>query len=89
MKKNKLKALCVFFIVIKSFSAFAQDKDAGVVSFVKGNISEKISAVKNSASSDSCLLSSLALDFVIENSAFLGNDRDLCALAVATVLSLP
>lgn len=89
MKKNKLKALCLFFIVIKSFSAFAQDKDAGVVSFVKGNISEKISAVKNSASSDSCLLSSLALDFVIENSAFLGNDRDLCALAVATVLSLP
>ena len=71
---------CLFF----SKPAAAQSQ--AQIQFVKGNISDKITAVKSSGDGS---LAKKAVDFVIENSALLKNDRDLAALAVAGILSYP
>ena len=73
------------FFALCSFLASAQASQAQV-QFVKGNISDKISAVKSSGDGE---LAKKAVDFVIENSTILKNDRDLAGLAVAGILSYP
>ena len=69
-----------------SFSKPAAAQSQAQIQFVKGNISDKITAVKSSGDGS---LAKKAVDFVIENSGLLKNDRDLAALAVAGILSYP
>lgn len=70
--------------------AFTQKTSAAqdpLVQFLKGDISEKTAAVKRAGENTS--LAMTALEFVVENSAILKDDRDLAGLAVAATLSLP
>lgn len=70
--------------------AFTQKTSAAqdpLVQFLKGDISEKTAAVKRAGENAS--LAMTALEFVVENSAILKDDRDLAGLAVAATLSLP
>ncbi|MBO4547549.1 MAG: hypothetical protein J5700_08240, partial [Treponema sp.] len=68
--------------------AFAQSgapaKDE--IKFAKGNINDKIAAVKSSGDP---ALAKKAVDFVVENALLLKGDRDLAGLAVAGILSYP
>lgn len=57
-----------------------------IVQFLKGDISEKTAAVSRAGENSSLAIT--ALEFVVENSEILKNDRDLAGLAVAATLSL-
>ena len=57
--------------------------------FIKGNISDKTTAVRESSGQEGIWLSQKAIDFVLENNDIIGTDRDMDGLAVAAVLSLP
>ena len=85
MKKILFGAAFAASFCLFSLKPAAAQQDA-YVQFVKGNISDKISAVKTSGDGG---LAKKAVDFVIENSEVLKNDRDLAALAVAGILSYP
>lgn len=56
--------------------------------FIKGSISDKTAAVKEASGSE-LQLAETGLDFVLAYQPYLGNDRDLAALAVASILALP
>lgn len=71
-----------FFILNLSFS---QDLK---VQFLKGNITEKTAAVREGSGQDGKWLTEEAMSFILKNKEYLENDRDLAALAVATVLSI-
>ena len=57
--------------------------------FIKGNISDKTTAVREASGQEGIWLSQKAIDFVLENNEITGTDRDMDGLAVAAVLSLP
>jgi hypothetical protein len=59
------------------------------IQFIKGNINDKTAAVRQSSGSGPDNLAEAGIDFCIMNSSVLGSDRDLSALAVASVLALP
>ncbi|MCF0241191.1 MAG: HEAT repeat domain-containing protein [Treponema sp.] len=81
------KFIISFVFCTFSFTAvFAQSK---IQKFVKGNIQDKISSVKESSGEDAVFLSEAALDFVLESQKLIGNDRDFDGLAVAAILSFP
>ena len=71
-----------FFLLNISFS---QDLK---VQFLKGNINEKTVAVREGSGQDGKWLTNQAMSFILQNKEYLGNDRELAALAVATVLSI-
>ena len=73
--------LCVF--------SFAQDGSSLIEKYVKGNISDKTSAVREASGNDAVWLSTNAISFVLQSKQILKNDRDLDGLAVAAVLSFP
>lgn len=77
-----------FSIFLCSASLFAAESDEAVKLFVKGSIADKIAVVRNSTGRESIVLSERGIDFSIENAYILKNDRDLSALAVASVLAL-
>ena len=68
---------------------FAQNADDGLKKFIKGNISDKTQAVKESTGSEAGLLSTRGIDFVVTKQPVLKDDRELSALAVASILALP
>ncbi len=68
-------------------SLFAQVVTDAQRKFIKGNIADKTAAIRESSGDES--LAQAGLDFAIGNRQFLGADRDLSALAVASILSLP
>lgn len=82
MFKKILASLLLSFCFL---NAFAESK---VVKYIKGNINEKTAAVREASGTDADYLCEQALDFVLSNKELLGNDRDLDALAVASVLSI-
>lgn len=85
MKKILLCSAFVFAFGL----LFAQENSSSSqaqIKFVKGNISDKISAVKSSGDG---ALAKKAVDFVVENALLLKGDRDLAGLAVAGILSYP
>ena len=57
--------------------------------FVRGNITDKTNAVLNATGEDKTILSLAAIDFAVANKDALGEDKDLTALALAGILSLP
>ncbi|MDE5580113.1 MAG: hypothetical protein K2I95_01665, partial [Treponemataceae bacterium] len=81
---------CATFMASAFCLAFPQKILAAqepLVQFLKGDISEKTAAVKRAGENSS--LAMTALEFVVENSEILKDDRDLAGLAVAATLSLP
>lgn len=80
---KKLILILIFFnLTLNIFSQSAKIK------YLKGNISEKTEAVKEATGIDSWWICENALDFVLENKEIIGDDRELDALAVATVYSI-
>lgn len=80
-----------FLLIIFSHILFlcAQNPDnEKLIKFIKGNISEKTSAVREASGAESILLALKAIDFSLENKDLLGNDRELEGLAVAAILSI-
>ena len=78
------KTLSLIFFITLAFSAFAQ---ATKIKFIKGNISDKTSAVREASPEEAEWISSQGVDFCLENKEILGNDRELDGLAVAAILS--
>lgn len=68
---------------------FAQNASDGLKKFIKGNISDKTQAVKESTGAEASLLSTRGISFVVTNQPVLKDDRELSALAVASILALP
>jgi hypothetical protein len=60
------------------------------IKFIKGNIADKTTAVKDASDNEISDLSVQAIDFALDSVQKLGtDDRDLSALAVAGILALP
>lgn len=79
------KLIIILIFANLSINIFSQSLK---IKYLKGNISEKTSAVKEATGEDSWWLCENALDFVLTNKEIIGNDRELDALAVATILSI-
>lgn len=79
------KIIIILFFTNLSINIFSQSLK---IKYLKGNISEKTSAVKEATGEEAWWLCENALDFVLNNKEIIGNDRDLDALAVATILSI-
>ncbi len=99
MKKRILICLAIFYSLFMLYAADSNTADknrtvpngssANIIKFIKGDILEKTAAVRDSENDEAAWLSSRALNFVLENKALLGNDRDLEGLCVAAILSIP
>lgn len=85
-----MKRFLVFCgLLAVSICAFFAEGSANQKKFIRGNIAEKTAAVKESDGSEAVLLSKAAIQFCMDNKEVLGEDRDLAALCVAGVLSIP
>lgn len=85
MMNKKALMLVISFTTFVSLT-FAQSQK---INFIKGNISEKTVAVREASGTEVIWLSNEAIKFALENKDILGNDRELDALAVAGILSIP
>lgn len=86
MKKIALTIFSLFLLSsVYSIDIYTELK----IKFVKGNIQDKISTIKEADKVNSAKLSSFAIDFVLDNMNLLNNDRDLAGLAIAAVLAFP
>lgn len=80
--KKKISIFLLFLIAISGYSQNIQKK------FIKGNISDKTSAVREASGSEGIWITRQALNFILDNKDLLGTDRELDGLAVATILSI-
>ncbi len=83
-----MKKLIFIFAVLFIFAANAEISDSQK-KFIKGNIQDKTSAVKEAENNDAIILPQKSIDFVLSNAQDFALDRDFCALALASVLKLP
>ena len=83
------KSVCIAAGMVIAAHVSAQLATDAQKQFIKGNLSEKTAAIREATGSDIPLLSQAGLDFVILNKPLLGNDRELSALAAASVLVSP
>ena len=56
--------------------------------FLKGNITDKTNAVRQASGEEAKWITDQAINFVLENKDFFGNDRDIESLALAAILSI-
>ena len=83
-----MKKLIFIFAVLFIFAANAEISDSQK-KFIKGNIQDKTSAVKEAENVDAVILPKKSIDFVLSNAENFASDRDFSALALASVLKLP
>ena len=81
------KSFLLIFFVFFSISLYAQN-NSYTIQYLKGNITDKTRAIKESTGSESDYLANRAIEYALENKELLGTDRDLDALVVAAVLSI-
>ena len=74
----------VFMLFLSAF-CFADYR----ATFLKGNIQDKTKALREASGEEGIWLSAAALKFALENKQYLGKDRDLDSLVVASILSIP
>lgn len=86
MKKNLIFAFLLSCFALVSVYA---DNSELKIRFIKGNIADKTAVVREAGGTSDSFLAVDALDFIIQNQEILKDDRDLSALAVATILSYP
>lgn len=94
MSRRVSAAALVALAALSSAPVIAADPqpartDSLVRDFVKGDIAGKTAAVRSSTGGDAERLAALGLDFSAQNAQLLAGDRDLSALAVASVLAVP
>jgi 2-phospho-L-lactate guanylyltransferase (CobY/MobA/RfbA family) len=85
MKNKFILAFLIFFSSLQIFAVSSQTEK----NFIKASLAEKITIVKNLKEKDLVSVTQKALDFSIENSSVLKDDKDLTNLALACVLVLP
>ncbi len=83
-------AVCLLFVFL-GHNAFSQSPSFNELNkqFIKSCVSEKTQIVKKASGSDCIFMAELGIDFVLASHSVLGDDRDLSALAVASVLTIP
>ncbi len=83
------KSIFVLFLIsiFMGSNLFAQD-NSNTINFLKGNISDKTTAVKNASGDEAKALTNMAIEFSLENKEILGNDRELDTLLVAAILTI-
>ncbi|MCR5188360.1 MAG: hypothetical protein K6C97_05445 [Treponema sp.] len=81
------KSVLLAFFILFSLNISAQE-NSYTIKYLKGNISDKTIAVKESSGSESDWITNKAIEYALENKELLGTDRDLDALVVAAVLSI-
>ncbi|MCR4630642.1 MAG: hypothetical protein K5786_03335 [Treponema sp.] len=81
------KLFLLFFALISTTCLYSQNLTK-TIKFLKGNIADKTTAVREASGAEAIFLANRAIDFCIENKEILGNDRELEGLAVAAVLSI-
>ncbi len=82
--KRKLIFAAALFLTLSLSAQTSQ-----ISKFIKGNIADKTSAVKESSGADAVWLCNKAIDFLLDSREVLGTDRELDGLAVAAILSYP
>lgn len=88
MKSLMNKKLILSFLFLTStFLAFSQN-NTYKIKFLKGNILEKTTAVREASGAEAFWLTNKAIEYSLENKELLGNDRELDGLAVAAILSI-
>lgn len=89
MKKiiTKLAILSILFNFTGTITAAA--KTSCTIDFIKGNITDKTSAVREANGEEGIWLSTKALEFALENKQYIGTDRDLDGLVISAILSIP
>ena len=89
MKKiiTKLAILSILFNFTGTITAAA--KTSCTKDFIKGNITDKTSAVREANGEEGIWLSTKALEFALENKQYIGTDRDLDGLVISAILSIP
>lgn len=83
-----IKKLVILLIIVNCSFYIWSASNNSKVKFLKGNIADKTSAVKEATESDSVWLSNKAIEFALENHEIIGNDRELESLAVAAIYSI-
>ncbi len=81
--KRLFLSLFILFIFFPCFSQTAKQR------FLKGNLSDKATVLRDAANEDKYWLSSKSIDFVYENYQYLGDDRDFENFAVSAIYSIP
>lgn len=80
------------FLILTMFAGAAflnAQNTENLKNFIKGNLIDKTAAVRAAGENEVEALSIKAITFAIENKPVLGDDRDLAALAVSGILSIP
>lgn len=83
-----IKKLAVLFILLNFTFVIWGTDSSSKIKFLKGNISDKTTAVKEASEEDAVWLSNKAIEFALENHEIIGNDRELEGLAVAAIYSI-
>lgn len=83
-----MKKLIFIFAILLTFSANAEISESQK-KFIKGNIQDKTTAVKEAQNEDAVILPKKSIEFVLSNAEYFAFDRDFSALALASVLKLP
>ena len=83
------KIVCIAVGITLAAHIFAQLATEAQKQFIKGNLSEKTASIREATGADAPLLSQAGLDFAVLNKPLLGNDRELSALAAASVFASP
>jgi len=81
-KKITITSILLLFL---TFNAFTQSQK---IRFIKGNISDKTSAVREASGDEALWLAKQSISFALENKELLQNDRDLEGLVVAAIFSI-
>lgn len=84
-----MKKTAIFISVLFLYSFCFSQSSKNLKQFIRGNIQDKISSIRNASQEENVSISLMALDFCLQNKAILEDDRDLDALCLLSLLSLP
>lgn len=84
-----MKKTAIFISVLLLYSFCFSQSSKNLKQFIRGNIQDKISSIRNASQEENVSISLMALDFCLQNKAVLEDDRDLDALCLLSLLSLP
>ncbi|WP_407396971.1 hypothetical protein [Treponema sp.] len=83
-----MKRIIAFAVTMTAFLlSFAEEKNSSMVEFYRGNIKDKISAVKKSSESGDSSVAVKSIEFLIDTNEVLANDEDYNALAEVSIRS--
>ena len=84
-----MKKTAIFISILFLYRFCFSQSHKNLKQFIRGNIQDKISSIRNASQEENVSISLMALDFCLQNKAVLEDDRDLDALCLLSLLSLP